>query len=125
MKTTRSALQIKRLLKVLKLEKASAPKIPFDSITLVDEDDNEAIISFRGKDRKGVLLSAASALYGNGLEVRWARVHTWGRQIDDVFCVLKTNDFVQKLQDIQLNFQADQLPSSLNFSSDQSLTELK
>lgn len=59
----------------------------FDSVELVSQDPAEWIFSFRGKDRPGALIEAARALFAAGLVVRWARVHTWGRQIDDVFGV--------------------------------------
>ena len=64
-------------------------KIRFDQITLVGQDAKECIISFRGRDQKGLLLAAAQALFDLNLVIRWARVHTWGRQVDDVFAVEK------------------------------------
>ncbi len=66
--------------------KAAKP-IKFDHVTLVSSGTYEWIISFRGKDQQGALLQAANALLAETLEIRWARVHTWGRQIDDVFGV--------------------------------------
>ncbi len=54
-------------------------------VALVSETKNEWVFSFRGTDKKGVLISAARALHDLGLEIRWAKIHTWGRQVDDVF----------------------------------------
>jgi [protein-PII] uridylyltransferase len=54
-------------------------------VALVSETKNEWVFSFRGSDKKGVLISAARTLHDLGLEIRWAKIHTWGRQVDDVF----------------------------------------
>ncbi len=81
-------------LKLLQQLKSSAPipKVQFLSIDLVSQTDSEWIISFRGVDQKGLLLAAAWNLKDLGAQVRSARVHTWGRQIEDLFHVepLKT-----------------------------------
>ena len=65
--------------------KASAAK--FDSVDFVSTSDEEWVISFRGRDQSGALKAAVGSLFRQGLEIRWATVHTWGRQIDDVFGV--------------------------------------
>lgn len=65
----------------------AAKAVKFDHVTLVSSGKEEWIISFRGKDQQGALLQAARALLEEDLEIHWARVHTWGRQIDDVFGV--------------------------------------
>jgi [protein-PII] uridylyltransferase len=78
---------------VMKLVELALTKTPtlikravrFDEITLASESNEEWVISFRGKDQPGALLQAATALSSQGAEIQWARVHTWGRQIDDVF----------------------------------------
>lgn len=80
---------------------ASARKpVSFDEITLVSQANDEWIVSFRGKDQPGALLQAATALAQAGGEIRWARVHTWGRQIDDVFGIRPPNrsDFIDELK---------------------------
>lgn len=59
----------------------------FDEIDCLSMGEEEWILSFRGKDSRGALLSAAEALASEGLSISWAKVHTWGRQIDDVFGV--------------------------------------
>lgn len=66
--------------------------VRFDVISLVSDANDEWVISFRGRDQAGALLQAAKSLFAQGAEVRWARVHTWGRQIDDVFGVKPLNE---------------------------------
>lgn len=60
----------------------------FDEIECLSTGDDEWILSFRGKDVRGALLSAADALSSEGVSISWAKVHTWGRQIDDVFGIV-------------------------------------
>lgn len=59
----------------------------FDSVDFVSTNTDEWVISFRGRDQPGALKAAVESLVRHGLEIRWATVHTWGRQIDDVFGV--------------------------------------
>ncbi len=63
----------------------------FSQIDLISADPKEWVFSFRAQDKKGLLLTAIQALYQHDLEIRWAKVHTWGRQIDDIFGVLPKN----------------------------------
>jgi [protein-PII] uridylyltransferase len=81
---------------------SSAKKnVKFDEITLVSQASDEWIVSFRGKDQAGALLRAATVLARAGGEIRWARVHTWGRQIDDVFGIKppsSADDFLECLK---------------------------
>lgn len=60
----------------------------FDEIECLATGDDEWILSFRGKDVRGALLSAADALSSEGVSISWAKVHTWGRQIDDIFGIV-------------------------------------
>ena len=77
---------------VLQLSENTLPSdfvpVSFSKIELITTHDNEWVFGFRAKDQKGLLLTALTALYKNGLRIVWARVHTWGNQIDDVFGVL-------------------------------------
>ncbi len=105
-KTEKSAGVINKLLHLALAKPASAPKtrVHFDLISLTSETNEEWVISFRGKDQPGALLQAANALFEQGAEIQWARVHTWGRQIDDVFGIkpltgLSTKILVEKLID--------------------------
>lgn len=75
----------------------------FDEVDAIEIDDHEWVLSFRGKDTKGALLAAAESIAGEGLSISWAKVHTWGRQIDDVFGVvpqpgLTVSDLLSKLK---------------------------
>jgi len=83
---------LKRASEILRLLKAAAGsqgdksyRVRFDAIEIVSEDSREWVISFRGRDQSGALTEAARALFSAGVEIRWAKVHTWGRQLDDVF----------------------------------------
>jgi [protein-PII] uridylyltransferase len=71
--------------------------VQFASIEIVSDKNDELILSFRGKDQKGALMSAAKALFDAGFEIKGAKVHTWGQQIDDIFTVRKTSEWNQGL----------------------------
>lgn len=77
-----SALK-KRLESQTLVENILVEKI-FDEIEFF-EDSEEWIIVFKGKDQKGMLLQAAQSLMDLGLNIKWAKVHTWGRNVDDIF----------------------------------------
>ncbi|CAN5648323.1 bifunctional uridylyltransferase/uridylyl-removing protein GlnD [soil metagenome] len=75
----------------------------FDDIECLAMNDDEWVISFRGRDSRGALLRAVDAIASEGLSISWAKVHTWGRQIDDVFGVvpakgLTTESLLEKLK---------------------------
>ena len=80
--------------------------IYFQSVDSVGGDVDEWVISFRGRDQSGALSEAARILYSEGAQIRWAKVHTWGRQIDDVFGIdnlstkteLSSDEFVARLR---------------------------
>ena len=86
-KTTRSPQVLRKSLQHT-ISMAKIFDLKFSNIELVAENDDEWVFSFRAKDKKGLLLSAIQALYREGLQISWARVHTWGRQIDDIFGVV-------------------------------------
>ena len=85
----RSTLSPKLLEKQLsqEIQISDFTRCDFSDIQMVNYDEEEWVLSFRAKDRKGLLLSASEALFENNLQINWAKVHTWGRQIDDVFGV--------------------------------------
>lgn len=83
----RTPAQLRAMLKNGLVGSRDLPDVKFDSITLVSQDDTEWIFSFKGMDKPGCLAVAAKALVMEGLSLSSARVHTWGRQIDDVFGV--------------------------------------
>jgi [protein-PII] uridylyltransferase len=79
---------LKRLQSQPESLKVTPPRMFFEHIDLVSQTEEEAIISFRGKNQKGLLLLAAIGLFEEGLSIVWVRAHTWGSQVDDTFCVL-------------------------------------
>jgi [protein-PII] uridylyltransferase len=85
-KTSRTRAQVLKLLEgALRMRFEKQYQVRFDAIEFVSQDDQEWVISFRGRDQNGALAVASRALFEAGVEIRWAKVHTWGRQIDDVF----------------------------------------
>lgn len=62
-----------------------APRVHFDRIQWVSRDEREWIVSFQGLDQPGFLAAAATALAEQGCSIQTARVHTWGRRVDDLF----------------------------------------
>jgi [protein-PII] uridylyltransferase len=105
-KTKRPASEVRRLLAASAkitptLRPAHFAKVRFDSIELVSTSDKDWVISFRGKDQAGALSEAVRVLFEEGLTIHWAKVHTWGRQIDDVFSVSRdersVGDLLKKL----------------------------
>ena len=88
-RSTKTPAQLKKWLQLPATTKDLNPNVKFDRVKVIQETDEETIFSFRAVDQKGLLLAAAKALYDSGLSIRWARVHTWGKQVDDIFGVAK------------------------------------
>lgn len=87
-KTPRTISALQKQLEVL--QKKGEPAFvaaTFESIEVLSEDESGIVLSFKGRDKKGLLVSAARALFHLKAEITWAKVHTWGRQIEDIFCV--------------------------------------
>lgn len=85
-KTARRPQQLQRMIEAASNSTSDRVfGVRFDSIELVTADSAEWVVSFRGRDQAGALTEAARALFEIGAQIRWAKVHTWGRQIDDVF----------------------------------------
>ncbi len=96
-KTQKSPQVIKKQLAIdVKLETQHAT--PFSQIELITSDQLEWVFSFRAKDKKGLLLSAIQTLHEEEMEIVWAKVHTWGRQIDDVFGLIPKPGITAKEQ---------------------------
>lgn len=104
LKTRNHPKQISKWLTLPLQNPPRPPQVRFDSIEVVSQDDEKWIFSFRGKDQKGLLLAAANKLFDLGLSIHWAQVHTWGRQIDDIFCVGKGDDIGRILQTLRQYF---------------------
>lgn len=64
----------------------------FEKIELIEQSEYEWVFIFTGRDQAGMLLISARALYELGLDIKWAKVHTWGRQVQDQFCVRVKKD---------------------------------
>ena len=76
----------------------SFKSVDFKSIKLTDSpNQNEWIIRFKGEDQDGALVGAVQKLFDNDLEIIWARVHTWGDILEDVFAVKGLEINVKKL----------------------------
>jgi [protein-PII] uridylyltransferase len=105
-KTTKRAAQIVKLLEAaMKSSSEKSYSVKFDSVEAVATDDREWVMSFRGRDQNGALTEAARALFEAGAAIRWAKVHTWGRQIDDVFGIaplkgVDSLEFVVRLRSV-------------------------
>lgn len=90
---------LKRLQAQSKELKVTPPEMFFEHIDLISQSGDEAIISFRGKNQKGLLLVAAQAIYQQNLSIVWVRAHTWGSQVDDTFAVLLKNKAINEVLD--------------------------
>lgn len=70
------------------------PKLEYLDLQVVGENESVFTFSLRGIDQKGLLLSAVYHLKELNCEILSAKVHTWGRQIEDVF-EIKQNDLTR------------------------------
>lgn len=87
-RTTKRPQQLLKQLDLIKdWTRIDPPLVKLQKIEVVSDSNQEVIFSFRGRDQKGVLLATAKALFDLGYTVRWAKVITWGAQIDDIFSV--------------------------------------
>lgn len=80
------------------------PVVKFQSVDLMSNDENEWIFSFRGRDQRGLLMAAAQALVSEDLSLKWARAHTWGHQVDDIFSVQPSGEVEKVLLALQRRF---------------------
>ncbi len=100
---TRKTLKVLKS-QLVKMKVGGLPELEgvhFDRMELISQDADEVILSFRGRDQKGLLLLAAQSLFELGLEIRWAKVLTWGRQVDDIFAVKNTPDLKLALKSLE------------------------
>lgn len=104
LRTEKPARQITKWLGLPVASPVKVPPVQFQSISLMAHDESEWIISFRGRDQRGLLLNAAQALSDEGLSLKWARVHTWGQQVDDVFSVHPGQDVQATLERLRKLF---------------------
>lgn len=103
-RSNKSSLELYKRLKSDRPITPQVPSVRFQAVNMVSESDREWVLSFRGRDQKGLLLAAAKALYDLGLAIRSASVHTWGNQIDDVFYVEAKGDLSNHLTHLRKIF---------------------
>lgn len=103
--TAKSQLQLAQILKSAQFNSKDIPQVKFDSIQLVSATDKEWVISFKGPDQSGLLASAAKALSESGVSIKSAQVHTWGRQVDDIFFVKAQGDSVGLVKSLHEKFK--------------------
>jgi [protein-PII] uridylyltransferase len=116
----RSTKDIEVLNRLFKsLEKAPAPRmeqftnVRFKKVEMVSQNETEGIVSFKGIDQRGALMVAAGHLFKNGLEIKWAKVNTFGSQIDDVFGVKLKPDLSEIVGEIHNKLCSTQSVSPL------------
>jgi [protein-PII] uridylyltransferase len=73
---------------------ASVTAVKFQRVELLSKTSDEWVISLQGVDQSGALRTALEALLAEGLSIRWAKVHTWGKSLDDVLGVEARADLV-------------------------------
>ncbi len=81
----------------------------FNEILIISKDKDEWVISFKGKNKEGMLLSAARALYESGATILSARVHTWGREIEDIFNIKPLEDSERLLSELKKKLEVTEL----------------
>ncbi len=86
---------------------SSLPPIQFNRIELVSESETEFILSFQGVDQRGLLWAIASELQLNEVSVISARVHTWGRQVDDLIHIKPIKDIEAILNRLRKKWVVD------------------
>lgn len=100
----RTPAQIRTRLEKSSVALKTPPKVKFESVSLVSQDDHEWVFSFKGLDQPGCLVAAALALAHEGMSIKSARVHTWGRQLDDLFHVAPKGDPDELLKKLREQF---------------------
>lgn len=102
----KSASQIRAWLSTAEFKTKPPPKVTFQKVSLVSQDQSEWVLSFKGLDQPGCLAAAAMALADEGMNLKSARVHTWGRQIDDLFSVEPKGEASALLARLQKRFSS-------------------
>ena len=103
--TSKNLQQLTQILKNSNFKAKEAPQVKFDSIQLVSSDDKEWVISFKGPDQPGLLAAAAKSLSEVGVSIKSAQVHTWGRQVDDIFFVKAHGEMQNVIQNLKEHFK--------------------
>lgn len=92
----KSPADFAKLLENASLKSKEVPEVKFDTIQFVSQTEKEWVLSFKGLDQNGLLAAASKSLSDLGLSIKSAQVHTWGRQIDDIF-ILKPSGSAQEI----------------------------
>ncbi|MFM6927560.1 MAG: ACT domain-containing protein [Bdellovibrio sp.] len=90
--TSKNLQQLASLLKNASLVNKEIPQVKFENIQLMSATEKEWVVSFKGPDQAGLLAAAAQALSDEGVSIKSAQVHTWGRQVDDIFMIRAQGD---------------------------------
>ncbi|MFP5519764.1 MAG: HD domain-containing protein [Bdellovibrionia bacterium] len=61
------------------------PTVSFQKIEWIDFNEGRGNILFKALDQSFILMTAIQSLTEMGADIRMARVHTWGRQVEDIF----------------------------------------
>ncbi len=85
--TNKNPPQLLKWIESMKLSGQPPPAVAFLNIKIISSNVDEWVLSFKGLDQKGLLLAAVRKLKDLGVEVKSARVHTWGQQIEDLFSI--------------------------------------
>lgn len=104
LRTEKTPKQISKWLGLPPPGEIALPKVQFQSIDVMSQDEEEWILSFKGRDQRGLLLNAADSLAKEKLSIRWARAHTWGNQVEDVFSVRPFGEVAQLLERLNKHF---------------------
>ena len=75
----------------------------FDSIEVISEGEKEIILEFKGRDQKGLLMAAVTGLAREGFNIRWAKIQTWGKRVEDIFSCQKELDTEERLVRLRKN----------------------
>ena len=94
--TGKDSAQLLKWIESIQVSKKSPPEVLFLNIKIVSQHPSEWVLSFKGVDQKGLLLAAAKKLKDLNIQIKSARVHTWGRQIEDLFSITPPNQEAAK-----------------------------
>jgi [protein-PII] uridylyltransferase len=77
----------KRLKLLAEQGSLTPPNVQWESVEIVQIQEQSWTLLFRGMDQRGLLWNAASNLFEAGLGIKSAQVQTWGEKAEDLFVV--------------------------------------
>jgi len=104
LQTDKSLRQVSKWMSLPRTDEVVIPNVRLQAVELMAQDDKEWVLSFRGRDQRGLLLACAQAIVDEKLSIRWAKAHTWGQQIDDVFGVRPFGELDRVLVNLRNKF---------------------